>query len=194
MFGVGTGAHSGAAAIEDVTPRTAPRPYHLRPERPWGDQESMREADGSLTRGHHRVSQKRGGVGDAIRTRIAGVLHSRARWRDTKRPAANYGRGVLLVGVAAAAGWVAALITQPGGTPERATTPRQGLTSLPLAAQGPVSAALGSERTGLSCHGPGGRQPGAAPARRLLAPWCHGRLRQGAARHDALRVRVREHP
>ena len=52
---------------------------------------------------------------------------------------------VLLVGIAAAAGWVAALITPSGGTAERATTARHGLTSLPLAAQGPVSAALGSE-------------------------------------------------
>ena len=51
---------------------------------------------------------------------------------------------VLLVGVAAAAGCVAALQTLPGVT-ERATTARHGLTSLPLAAQGPVSAALGSE-------------------------------------------------
>ena len=65
----------------------------------------------------------------------------------------------LLVGVAAAAGCVAALLTLPGGTAERATTARHGLTSLPLAAQGPVSAALGSEEpayrvTGLEAVNP----------------------------------------
>jgi hypothetical protein len=66
---------------------------------------------------------------------------------------------VLLVGVAAAAGCVAALLTPPGGTAERATTARHGLTSLPMAAQGPVSAALGSEKpaygvTGLEAVNP----------------------------------------
>ncbi len=69
---------------------------------------------------------------------------------------------VLLLVVAAAAGWAAALLTPPGGTAERATTARHGLTSLPLAAQGPVSAALGSERpaygvTGLAAVNPAQR-------------------------------------
>jgi hypothetical protein len=49
----------------------------------------------------------------------------------------------LLVGVAVAAGGVVAL-SLPGGTAGRTTT-RHGLTSLPLAAQGPVSAALGRD-------------------------------------------------
>ena len=51
----------------------------------------------------------------------------------------------LLVGVATGAGCVTALLTLPGGTVERAATAGHGLTSLPLVAQGPVSAALGSE-------------------------------------------------
>ena len=49
----------------------------------------------------------------------------------------------LLVGVAAAAGSVGARLTVPGEATEPATTARQGLTSLPLAARGPVSVALG---------------------------------------------------
>jgi len=66
---------------------------------------------------------------------------------------------VLLVSVAAAAGCAAALITPPGRTAERATTAHHGLTSLPMAAQGPVSAALGSEKpaygvTGLEAVNP----------------------------------------
>ncbi len=52
---------------------------------------------------------------------------------------------ILLAGVVAAAGCVAALLTPPGGTAEPAATARHGLTSLPMAAQGPISAALGSE-------------------------------------------------
>jgi hypothetical protein len=52
---------------------------------------------------------------------------------------------ILLVGVAAALGCGATLVTLPGGTAGRATTVRHGLTSLPLAAQGPVSAALGHD-------------------------------------------------
>ena len=52
---------------------------------------------------------------------------------------------VLLVGVVAALGCVAALLTLPGGAPGRATMARRGLTSLPLTAQGPVSAALGQD-------------------------------------------------
>ena len=52
----------------------------------------------------------------------------------------------LVVGAAVAAGCAAALHSAaPGETAEHATTARNGLTSLPMAAQGPVSAALGSE-------------------------------------------------
>jgi hypothetical protein len=51
----------------------------------------------------------------------------------------------LLVGVVVALGCVAALLTPPGATTGRATTARRGLTSLPLTAQGPVSAALGHD-------------------------------------------------
>jgi hypothetical protein len=54
---------------------------------------------------------------------------------------------VVLAGVAAALGCVAALLTLPGGgTTGRATTARHGLESLPLTAQGPVSAALGHDQ------------------------------------------------
>jgi hypothetical protein len=52
---------------------------------------------------------------------------------------------ILLVGVAAALGCVATLVTLPGGTAQRAATAGHGLTSVPLAAQGPVSAALGQD-------------------------------------------------
>ena len=51
----------------------------------------------------------------------------------------------LLVGVVAVFGCVAALVTLPGRTAGRATMARHGLTSLPLTAQGPVSAALGHD-------------------------------------------------
>src|SRR4051812_38129841 len=51
----------------------------------------------------------------------------------------------LFVGVVVAAGCVAVLETLPGGTPTATTTTRHGLTSLPMAAQGPISAALGSK-------------------------------------------------
>ncbi len=52
---------------------------------------------------------------------------------------------VVLMGVVAAAGCVAALLTLPGGGAGHAATARHGLESLPLAAQGPVSAALGQD-------------------------------------------------
>ena len=51
----------------------------------------------------------------------------------------------LLVGVVAALGCVAAFLALPGGAAGRTTTARRGLTSLPLTAQGPVSAALGHD-------------------------------------------------
>ena len=50
---------------------------------------------------------------------------------------------VLLLGVAAAAGWTAAGLTPTDRAAEQATTAGHGLTSLPMAAQGPVSVALG---------------------------------------------------
>ncbi len=56
----------------------------------------------------------------------------------------RFGIVVLLVGVAAALGCVAKLVTLPGGA-GRATTARHGLESLPLAARDPVSAALGHD-------------------------------------------------
>ena len=52
---------------------------------------------------------------------------------------------ILLVGVAAALGCVATLVTLLGGTAVHAPTTRHGLTSLPAGAQGPVSAALGQD-------------------------------------------------
>jgi hypothetical protein len=52
---------------------------------------------------------------------------------------------IVLMGIVATLGCVAMLVTLPGGTAERATTARRGLESLPLAAQGPVSAALGHD-------------------------------------------------
>src|SRR5215218_5975869 len=66
---------------------------------------------------------------------------------------------VLLAGVAAAVGYVAVLQALPGETPRPTTTARHGLTSLPLAAQGPVSASLGQDApayriTGLQAANP----------------------------------------
>ena len=52
---------------------------------------------------------------------------------------------VLLVGVVAAVGCTAVLRVDPSGTAGPTTTTRHGLTSLPLAAQGPVSASLGQD-------------------------------------------------
>ena len=52
---------------------------------------------------------------------------------------------VLLVGVVAVLGCVVALLTLSGGTTGRGATARHGLESLPLTAQGPVSAALGQD-------------------------------------------------
>ena len=52
---------------------------------------------------------------------------------------------VLLVGVVATLGCVAALLTLSGGSAGRARSARHGLESLPLAAQAPVSAALGHD-------------------------------------------------
>jgi hypothetical protein len=65
-----------------------------------------------------------------------------------------------LAGVVAALGCVAVLGTPSGETPHPTTTARHGLTSLPMAAQGPVSAALGQDNplyrvTGLQAVNPG---------------------------------------
>jgi hypothetical protein len=51
----------------------------------------------------------------------------------------------LLLGLVAAAGCLAAIATPRHGALQRATTARHGLESLPLTAQGPVSAALGQD-------------------------------------------------
>jgi hypothetical protein len=63
----------------------------------------------------------------------------------TRSEGLRFGVVILLAGVVAAAGCVAALLTLSGGAAERATAARHGLESLPLAAQGPVSAALGRD-------------------------------------------------
>ena len=60
---------------------------------------------------------------------------------------------ILLVGVAAAAGFAAARLAPTAGTAESTTTARHGLQSLPMAAQGPVSAALGSGRSAYGVTG-----------------------------------------
>jgi FG-GAP repeat protein len=63
---------------------------------------------------------------------------TRSRWLRS-------GVVMLLAGVAAAVGCVAVLQALPGETPRPTATARHGLTSLPLAAQGPVSASLGQD-------------------------------------------------
>ncbi len=65
--------------------------------------------------------------------------------RTVGRGRARFALIALLVAAAAAAGWGAALLTPSAGTVTRPTKALHGLTSLPLAAQGPVSVALGSE-------------------------------------------------
>jgi len=72
---------------------------------------------------------------------------------------------VLLVGVVVALGCVAALQMVPGATAGRATMARHGLESLPLTAQGPVSAALGRDEAGYRIKGLVARNP----AQRLSA-------------------------
>jgi FG-GAP repeat len=61
-------------------------------------------------------------------------------------------RAILLVGVVAAVGCTAVLRPDPGTTGP-ATTVRQGLTSLPLAAQGRISAALGQDASAYRLEG-----------------------------------------
>jgi hypothetical protein len=75
---------------------------------------------------------------------VQGVLTAR-RGAARRSGRLRFGVVVLLVGVAAALGCVARLVALPGGTATSATTARHGLTSLPLAAQSPVSAALGHD-------------------------------------------------
>jgi FG-GAP repeat len=82
-----------------------------------------------------------------VRSEVAvqGVLTAR-RGAARRSGRLRFGVVVLLVGVAAALGCVARLVMLPGGAARSATTARDGLTSLPLAAQSPVSAALGHDQ------------------------------------------------
>lgn len=74
--------------------------------------------------------------------------------------------GPVLAAVVAAVGCVALLPAPPGGTPlGRTATTRHGLTGLPLAAQGPVSASLGQDAPAFSVTG----LRAANPAQHLLA-------------------------
>ena len=52
---------------------------------------------------------------------------------------------ILLVGIVVALAYLAGLLMLPGGSPGRVTSAGHGLESLPLTAQGPVSAALGHD-------------------------------------------------
>src|SRR5689334_14005792 len=64
--------------------------------------------------------------------------------------------GLRLAGLVAAVGCISALLTLSGGNPGRApttTTTRPDLTSLPMAAQGPVSAALGRDSAAYRVRG-----------------------------------------
>jgi hypothetical protein len=62
---------------------------------------------------------------------------------------------ILFAGIVAAVGCTAALRIDPSGTTKPTTTPttRQGLTSLPLAAQGPISAVLGKDASAYRLEG-----------------------------------------
>jgi FG-GAP repeat len=62
-------------------------------------------------------------------------------------------RMFLLAGVVAAVGCTAVLELDPAGTSAPATSTRHGLTSLPLAAQGPISAALGRDASAYRLEG-----------------------------------------
>ncbi len=82
------------------------------------------------------------GLSAAVTGGISPLGQARAgrRWRRREVPLAL----VCLV-LVAALGCVAALVARPGGDAGHATTARHGLESLPLTAQGPVSAALGQD-------------------------------------------------
>jgi hypothetical protein len=84
----------------------------------------------------------------------------------------------LAAGVAATVACGTALPALPGETPGPATTPRHGLTSLPLAAQGPVSAALGRERPAYLVTG----LEAVNPAQRLRAGFSRAGVRVASGR------------
>jgi len=88
-------------------------------------------------------------------------------------------------------GCVAALLTLHGGTVGRATMARHGLESLPLTAQGPVSAALGRDEGGVSDQRVCGAQPGAAAFCAVRALRCRGHGSCCAVRDRAQSVRPR---
>jgi trimeric autotransporter adhesin len=97
-----------------------------------------------------------------------------------RRGRLNLRAAVLLASIAAVLGCVVALVTPPGAAVRRATSATHGLTSLPAAAQGPVSAALGR-------HDPAYRVAGLRavnPAQRLHVQFSrHGvAVAAGAAR------------
>ena len=96
---------------------------------------------------------------------------------------------VLLAGVVAAIASVMVLRTLPGGTPTPTTMTRHSLTSLPLAAQGPVSAALGQDAPAYRLRGLRAVNPAQHLrtdfSRRGVAAVALGRR---AARYVALRV------
>jgi hypothetical protein len=87
---------------------------------------------------------------------------------------------VLLAAIAAALGGVVALLAPPGLTVRRATSATHGLASLPMAAQGPVSAALGHDDPAYRVAG----LRAANPAQRLRVQFSsHGvAVAAGAAR------------
>jgi len=64
---------------------------------------------------------------------------------ETRSGSLRFRAVVLLAGIAVVVGCMAGLRALPGGTTESTATARHSLTSLPLAAQGPVSAALGRD-------------------------------------------------
>lgn len=84
-----------------------------------------------------------------------------ATWRGWPR----FRLVALLAGVVAVVGGTALLPALPGETPAPTTTTRHGLTSLPLAAQGPVSAALGRDGRPIESPACGPSTPHSAFAR-----------------------------
>jgi hypothetical protein len=89
---------------------------------------------------------------------VQGVPTAR-RAAATRNGRLRFRVAILLVGIAVALGCAATLVTPPHGIAGRTTTARRSLTSLPPAAQGPVSAALGQDEpayrvTGLQAFNP----------------------------------------
>jgi hypothetical protein len=78
--------------------------------------------------------------------------------------------GAAALGCAAALGSAAALVAMPGAAVGLATTARHGLTSLPAAAQGPISAALGRDEPAYDLTG----FQAVNPAQRLRAGFSRG--------------------